>query len=317
MIGTYERVVEVLREAQTVAVTGHLRPDADAIGSVMALTLALRKMGKTVTAHVGQAHDFSANLRTIPGAHEVQPSTSLPAEADLIVAVDCGSIDRTGPLAQEFATRRSVVIDHHASNPGFGTENLVAPAESTTVILRQIIEMLGVDLDRDIAHALYAGLMTDTGSFRWGTERMHTLAAELMEYGLDPRQIAVDLLDLTTSSSLQMIGRVLSGLQVRAVGNHTAAILIADIEAIGGQPEGAVESLVDFVRALEGTDVGVVFKEQSQAVWAVSLRSSSIDVSELALKLGGGGHVPAAGYMTVGPREAIVAEFLAVLGATP
>lgn len=317
MIGSYERAVEVLREAQTVAVTGHLRPDADAVGSVMALTLALRKLGKTVTAHVGQPGDFSANLRTIPGAEEVLPSTSLPAEADLIVAVDCGSLDRTGSLMEEFTSRRSLVIDHHESNPGFGTDNLIEVAESTTVILRRIIEMLGVELDREIAHALYAGLMTDTGSFRWGGARMHTLAAELMEYGLDTRQIAVDLLDLTTSSSLQMYGRVLSGLQVREVGNHTAAILIADIEAIGGQPHSAVESLVDFVRALEGTDIGVVFKEQARAVWAVSLRSSTIDVSQLAVRFGGGGHIPAAGYMTAGPREAIVTEFLAALSLTP
>lgn len=317
MIGSYERAVEVLRAAQTIAITGHLRPDADAVGSVMALTLALRKLGKTVTAHVGQPNEFSANLRTIPGAEEVQPSTSLPEEADLIVAVDCGSLDRTGSLMGEFSSRRSLVIDHHESNPGFGTDNLVDWAESTTVILRRIIEMLGVELDRDIAHALYAGLMTDTGSFRWGSERMHTLAAELMSYGLDTRQIAVDLLDLTTSSSLQMYGRVLSGLQIREVGNHTAAILIADIEAIGGQPESAVESLVDFVRALEGTDVGVVFKEQAQAVWAVSLRSTGLDVSQLALQFGGGGHIPAAGYMTVGPREAVVTEFLNVLSRTP
>lgn len=317
MIGTYERAAEVLTAADTIAVVGHLRPDADAIGSVMALTLALRKLGKTVTAHVGQPEDFSANLRTIPGAEEVRPSTKLPAEADLIVAVDCGALDRTGSVAHEFRTRRSLVIDHHESNEGFGTDNLIDHVESTTVMLRRLLDLLGVEVNRDIAHAIYAGLMTDTGSFRWGTPRMHTLAAELMSHGLDTSQIAIDLLDLTTSRSLQMYGRVLSGLQIRQVGTHTAAILIADMEAIDGQPGSAVESLVDFIRALEGTDVGVVFKEQARAVWAVSLRSPSLDVSELAKVFGGGGHVPAAGYMTVGPREAVVTEFLSALAATP
>lgn len=317
MIGTYERAAEVLAAADTVAVVAHLRPDADAIGSATALTRALRRLGKRVTAHVGQFEQVPENLRSIPGAAEVTPSEQLPAEADLIVTVDCGSLDRTGLLAAEIADRRYqvLVIDHHASNEGYGADNLIDRAESTTTVLRRVLDLLGVELDRDIAHGLYAGLMTDTGSFRWGTPDMHTLASELMEHGLDTRQIAVDLLDSTTPRDLQMIGRVLSGVQIRRVGPHSAAILIADVEAIRGHSDAAVESLVDFVRALEGTDIGAVFKEQADGVWAVSLRSSTTDVSRLAVSLGGGGHVPAAGYTTTGPREAVVTQFLTALGS--
>lgn len=317
MIGSYERAAEVLAQAHTVAVVGHLRPDADAIGSATALAFALRKLGKKVTAHVGQPDAVPENLSSIPGAELVQSSTTLPEDADLIVTVDCGSIERTGMLAAEIANRREqvLVIDHHASNEGFGADNLIDRAESTTTVLRRVFELLGVDLDYDIAHCLYAGLMTDTGSFRWGTPHMHSLASELVGYGLDTRQIAVDLLDSTTPADLQMIGRVLSGLQIRRVGDRNAAILIADAEAIRGHSDSAVESLVDFVRALEGSEIGVVFKEQAEGIWAVSLRSSTTDVSRLAVALGGGGHVPAAGYTTQGPREAVVTQFLHALGS--
>lgn len=316
MIGTYEGAADVLAKARTVAVVAHLRPDADAIGSAVALSLALKKLGKQATAHVGDLGPVPENLRSIPGAEMVEISRTLPEDADLIVTVDCGSLDRTGVLADEIAARMEqvLVIDHHASNQGFGAVNLIDRAESTTTVLRRLFELLDVELDYDIAHCLYAGLMTDTGSFRWGTPGMHSLASELMSYGLDTRQIAVDLLDSTTANDLQMIGRVLSGLQVRRVGSHSAAILIADVEAISGHSDSAVESLVDFVRALEGSTIGAVFKEQAEGYWAVSLRSSTTDVSQLAVSLGGGGHVPAAGYVTKGPREAVVTEFLQALG---
>ncbi|AWB81721.1 exopolyphosphatase [Corynebacterium yudongzhengii] len=319
MIGSYQACAELLEEADYISIVTHLRPDADAIGSTVALGRALELIGKKVTMHVGQNHPVPRTFLTIPGADRVREAHELPTDQDLIVTVDCGSLDRTGAISGYLHSRLDdlLVIDHHASNTGFGSTNLIDHTESTTVILRDLIELLGVRLDKPMAHALYAGLMTDTGSFRWGSPRMHELAAELMEHGLDTRQIAVDLLDATSTADVQMIGRVLSGLQVRETGNHRAAILIADVETISGHSHAAVEALIDFVRALEGTDIGAVFKEQVPGRWAVSLRSSSLDVSQIAVRQGGGGHVPAAGYTTFGTREKIVSEFLDVLGETP
>lgn len=319
MSGAYERAVDTLAGAQSVSIVTHLRPDADAVGSAAALAGALRALGKDVEVFVGQDEPVPANLLTIPGAEKIRPAGEFPDGQDLIVTVDCGSLDRTGVLAGRLAARVDdlLVIDHHASNTGFGAVNLIDRAESTTTILRDVINLLGVELDRDLAHALYAGLMTDTGSFRWGSVRMHTLAAELVGHGIDTRAIAGELVDNTTGADLQMMGRVLSGLQIRRAGTHAAGILIADVEAISGHSDSAVEKLIDFVRSLGGTDIGVVFKEQLAGQWAVSLRSSTIDVSLVASRLGGGGHVPAAGYTTSGTREVVVTEFLDVLGTTP
>lgn len=313
---------EMLREAaalieaaETVTVVGHVRSDADAIGSVSALVLALRQLGKQASGVVGQPEPFSANLLSIPGSGEIRITDELP-DADLIVTVDCGSIDRTGFFAEAIAERcsQTLVIDHHASNPGFGKVNLlVREAESTTTVLHELFKVLGVKVDREIAHCIYAGLVTDTGSFRWGRAEMHALASELMLTGIDTAAIAVDLMDSTDLRDLQMIGRVLAGVATHQVGDLTIATLTASNDLISGHSEAAVESLVDFVRALRGTDVGVVFKEMSPGTWAVSLRSTVIDVSRIAVALDGGGHVPAAGYTTYGGIGAVETELLQVL----
>lgn len=314
---------ELLREAaalieaaETVTVIGHVRSDADAIGSVSALLLALRQLGKQASGVVGQREPLSANLLSIPGSEGIRITDELPP-ADLIITVDCGSIDRTGFFAEAIAQQRerTLVIDHHSSNPGFGRVNLLArEAESTTTVLHELFRVLGVEVDRDIAHCIYAGLVTDTGSFRWGRAQMHSLASELMGTGIDTAAIAVDLMDSTDLRDLQMIGRVLAGVATHRVGDLEVATLTAANELIAGHSEAAVESLVDFVRALRGTDVGVVFKEMKPGMWAVSLRSNVIDVSRVAVALNGGGHVPAAGYTTYGEIAVVEAELLQILG---
>ena len=310
--------VAALQDAHSICIVTHLRPDADAIGSAAALLLALRQQGKDVCAVVGQDREISRNLYTIPGAEDVIVSRELPEDYDLYVTVDCGSLDRTGFFAdhiEQLAQQgRVLCIDHHSSNPGFGAINVVdTECESTTVVLLSILDSLEIQVDRHIAHCLYAGLMTDTGSFRWGRPAMHDIATRLMHYDLDTKQIAADLLDSNTPDDLQMIGRVLAGLRIEEAGEHTLGILVARRDDIHGHSDSAVESLVEFVRALEGTTIGVVFKEQAPEVWAVSLRSSRIDCSSVALNFGGGGHVPAAGYTAHGAPEEIIKELVAAI----
>lgn len=318
MAGTeaqFQAVVDALKAAQRVCIITHLRPDADAVGSASALALGLDQLGKESTIVIGQRRPVSENLLTIPGSERIELASSLPDNYDVYVTVDCGAIDRTGLLEDDVASVDNLVcIDHHSSNTGFGSINLVLDeCESTTVVLTRVLDMLSVQLDTKIAHGLYAGLMTDTGSFRWGRPAMHMYAHRYMQYGLDTKQIAVDLIDSTNADDLQMVGRVLSGLRILPAGSHHLGILVASLDLTGGSAEGSVESLVDFVRALDGSDIGVVFKEQSRGVWAVSLRSSTVNCAELASRLGGGGHVPAAGYTTYGDEGEIINQLVTLL----
>lgn len=315
---SYRQAAEVLLAARTVTVVGHLRPDADAIGSVTALTRALRQLGKTVVPMVGQEHPYPENLKSIPGAEEIRLGGQLPQGQDLYVTVDCGSLDRTGVLAMQLGeVDNLLVIDHHASNPSFGTTNLIDTCESTTAVLRRLFSYLDVKLDKKLAHSIYAGLLTDTGSFRWGSPRMHDLAAELMGHGINNREIAEELMDRTKVADLAMIGRVLSGIQVHPTGGYNLAVLIAYREDIANHSGSAVERLIDFVRALDGCEIGAVFKELGDGSWAVSLRSTEINVAKLATGFGGGGHVAAAGYTTYGPPTDVINQLVQAVASNP
>lgn len=309
---------ELVHRASRIAVIGHIRPDADAIGSVTTLLQAFAYLGKDVSGWIGQTEDFAPNLLTIPCASDVRCATALP-DADLHVVVDCGSIDRAGAFHEHLATSEVplIMVDHHASNCGFGRVNLLDHcAESTTTILREWLRDLAVPLTPTLAHSLYAGLVTDTGSFRWGRPRMHELAAELIAAGLDTRAIAGQLIDDASLNGLKMVGNVLSGIQLRQAGDYAVAILTATHELIKGQSMSEVEGLVDYVRGIDAADVSAVFKEYEPGWFAVSLRTTKdLDVSRIAASLGGGGHVQAAGYTTEGTVEDVHNALLhAVMG---
>lgn len=307
----FEAAASRVRAAEKISVVAHIKPDADAIGSACALAFGLEKLGKDVQVYIGQPLPHSANMRTIPGVDRIHYAAPLPDDG-LVVTVDCASADRTGSLMPAILEdpSRVIVIDHHNTNPGFGGMNLIVESESTTVMVRELLGCLGVELDPDIAYCLYAGLVTDTGSFRWGTPRMHVFAAELMEYGLNTRQIALDLMDTMGPVDLQLMGEVLAKTQIVPTKGLSVAVLTIPVGIHSRMSQTAVESIIDYSRSLEGTDVGVVLKEQAPKYWAMSLRSVVVDVSAVAQQLGGGGHWAAAGYSATGTRNEVIRQLL-------
>ena len=306
--GDFVAVADRLKAAGTVHVVTHIRPDADAVGSANALAMALRSIGVTADVLIGQSEAWPENLSTIPGIHDVIFGAELPADG-LIVTTDCASVERTGRFSAEIEAdpSRVVVIDHHASNPGFGDLNLILPSESTTVIIRELMGYMGAEMTPEIAYCLYAGLVTDTGSFRWGTQRMHRLAAELLDYGVEPRSAGMDLMDAVSAEDLKLMGEVMAGMQTLRAGSLTMSVLRIDDSQLNGMNQTAVESIIEYSRALTGSDIGVVFKEIHPGFWSVSLRSTVMNVAEIAAVHGGGGHVPAAGYSVAGPVEEAIA----------
>ena len=307
----FEAAASRVRAAEKISVVAHIKPDADAIGSACALAFGLEKLGKDVQVYIGQPLPHSANMRTIPSVDRILYGAPLPDDG-LVVTVDCASADRTGSLMPAILEdpSRVIVIDHHNTNPGFGGMNLIVESESTTVMVRELLGCLGVELDPDIAYCLYAGLVTDTGSFRWGTPRMHVFAAELMEYGLNTRQIALDLMDTMGPVDLQLMGEVLAKTQIVPTKGLSVAVLTIPVGIHSRMSQTAVESIIDYSRSLEGTDVGVVLKEQAPKYWAMSLRSVVVDVSAVAQQLGGGGHWAAAGYSATGTRNEVIRQLL-------
>lgn len=304
-------VARVLGGARSVAVVGHIRPDADAVGSACGLAAGLRSLGIRADVFIGQPFAHQANLDSVPGVGEITYTDRLP-ETDLVVTVDCASVDRTGAFAAQIQAdpSRVVVIDHHETNPGFGRHNLIVIGESTTMLVRELFVHLGVAADTAMAHCLYAGLVTDTGNFRWGTQRMHRMAAELLGYGLDTREISLRLMDAMNARDMLLLGGVLAGMERHEAHGRRVCVFTIGVDALKAMSQQAVEAVIDYARVIERCDVGVVLKEQAPGYWSVSLRSSTVDVSRVAQALGGGGHVPAAGLSASGPRAEVVGRIL-------
>jgi phosphoesterase RecJ-like protein len=294
----------------TVVLSGHVQPDADALGSTLALAEGLRRRGARVLATFPDPFTLPPSLGWLPGTEGLVPSSSVPSSPDLFVSLDAASPARLGelaPLLQSAAT--SVVVDHHASNPGFGDVCLVDPAAPATVTLvAGLLDELGVALDERLATLLYAGLAADTGSFRFGSTRpdTHELAARLLATGIDHSAISRRLFDTAPFAWLGLIS-VVTGRAVleTEVGAGLVWTWSSTAEAAEhGLPGEQLEALVDVVRSAQEADVACVLKGQDDGTWSVSLRSrGATDVARVAMALGGGGHRLAAGYSSYLDRD--------------
>lgn len=295
--------VSAVRLAKSVLLIAHVTPDADALGSALALGLACESLGKDVQVSVGEpGFTMPQSLAFLPRTDlVVSPEALKPA--DLIIVCDTASVARLGVLADVVAeTQTSIVLDHHPSFNGFGTILLVDPtAAATAAIAMELIERLNVELTKDIASALYSGLATDTGSFKFQATTAQTLriAAKLFDAGIDHAQLARQLFDDEPFEALIMLGESLqrAELDKTAANGLGLAYTSIAINQRHGLTELAMERVIEAIRRATEAEVAAVFKQADDKHWKVSLRSkTTVNVGELATKLGGGGHHFAAGY---------------------
>jgi phosphoesterase RecJ-like protein len=312
------QAADLLDAATTVGVVCHVYPDADTIGAGLALALVLDHVGKAVEVSFAAPAELPESLQSLPGGHLLVGPESIRRDADLIVTVDIPSVNRLGALGELAEPGREVlVIDHHASNQLFGTANYVDPsADSTTTLVAELLDAWGKPIDVGVAHCLYAGLTTDTGSFRWASARAHRLAARLLELGVDNASISRTLLDTHPFAWLPMLSRVLSSAQLlpdAAGGCGLVYAVVGHQEWANARPE-EVESIVDIVRTTQQAEVAAVFKEIEPAHWSVSMRAKSYDLAAVASAFGGGGHRLAAGYSATGSADDVVQALYTALG---
>ncbi|CCQ16819.1 DHH family protein [Rhodococcus sp. AW25M09] len=306
------RAIEMLESASSVTVLCHVQPDADTIGSGLALGSVLERRGARVQVAFATPSSLPESMDELPGRHLLVDADKVAEVVDLVVTVDAGSRDRLGSLGDRLdSASGSLVIDHHRSNTHFGTVNVVfASAESTTAVIAHLLDQWGVEIDADLAHLLFAGLVTDTGSFRWVRPGSHLLAERLLATGIDGAHIARRLLDTHPFNWLPMLGAVLGSatlLPDAADGGGLVYAVIRSQDAVGLRSE-EIESVIDIVRTTSEAEVAAVLKQQDfGSVWVVSLRSKTeVDVSAVACSLGGGGHRNAAGYTAAGALDDVV-----------
>ncbi len=310
----------LLSGARSVVVVCHVFPDADTIGAGLALAQVVRRAGRAVQVSFAEPGALPESLCSLPGGHLLVRPQDVDPGADLVVTVDIPGVNRLGALghlAESRAGREVLVIDHHASNRLFGTANFVDPAaDSTTMLVAELLDAWDEPIDPAVAHCLYAGLTTDTGSFRWASARAHRLAARLVEMGVDNAEVSRTLMDTHPFAWLPMLSRVLASARLvpEAVAGRGLVYAVVDFaEWAGARPE-EVESIVDIVRTTAQADVAAVFKEIDPQRWSVSMRAKSVDLTAVATGFGGGGHPHAAGYSATGPVGDVVDALRAALG---
>lgn len=311
--------VELLSGAETIAVVAHVHPDADTIGAGLALALVLDKCGKRVEVSFAAPATLPESLASLPGCHLLVSPDAMRRDVDLVVTVDVPSAKRLGELRDLAGPGRQVLaIDHHASNELFGTANFVdASADSTTMLIAELLDAWGKPIGLDVAHCIYAGLTTDTGSFRWASARALRLAARLVDTGVDNAAISRALMDSHPFGWLPLLSRVLGSAQLlpdAAGGRGLVYAVVTHQDWITSRPE-EVESIVDIVRTTQQAEVAAVFKEIDPQQWSVSMRAKAdVDLAAVASAFGGGGHRLAAGYSTSGSIDDAVASLRTALG---
>ena len=318
-----DAVVDALRSHDRFLVTTHENPDGDALGSLLAMTLALRLLGK-------DAYMYIAGQAPLPAEYAFMPLEELHRAAPedvgerVLLAVDCANESRIGPDPEILhASRFTIDIDHHHDNTRFGNVNLIVPdASSTGEVLRDVFRELGVELTPDIAEALYIALVTDTGRFQYAntTPKALRLAAELVEAGADVHRVFQGVYETVQFAKLKLLARALERAQVFEGGAVVVSYLLRNDFAEVGAAEPYSEGIIDYLRAVEGAIMAVLIREPPRAdgpLRRISLRSSSdeLDVSAIARKSGGGGHRQAAGFSSEASIDEITAfvrsEFVA------
>ncbi|GAA0354973.1 bifunctional oligoribonuclease/PAP phosphatase NrnA [Microbispora corallina] len=310
----WDRAVALVRAADTVALACHVTPDGDALGSMLGFGLALRAAGKHVVASFGdRGFTVPRLLRFLPGQDLLVEPAAYPAEPSLMMTFDASTMDRLGLLAPNAGKAAElVVVDHHVSNTRFGSLHLVDPgAASTTMLVERLAGRLGLTVDRDVATCLYAGLVTDTGSFRYSatTPAAHAMAGRLIAAGLDPDAIARELWDRSPFAYLRVLGAALDRVTLEPAGAGGRGLVWTYLtradRARHGLPYDEVEGVIDVIRRVDEAEVAVVLKEDDEGGWNVSTRSKgAVDVARACTALGGGGHPCAAGFSsTLSPEE--------------
>ncbi|TBL29345.1 bifunctional oligoribonuclease/PAP phosphatase NrnA [Verrucosispora sp. SN26_14.1] len=303
----------------------HVNPDGDALGSMLGFGLGLRQLGvRRLQATFPGPPEVPDPFRGLPGLDLLVPETEADPEPDLVICFDAASDSRLGDLADRLAGPGSaLVLDHHASNVGFGDVNLVDPAAAaTSVVAEELLARLGVPLDAGIAECLYVALSTDTGSFRFDatTPAVHEMAARLISTGIRPGEISRRVFDSRPFGAVRLFGEVLgrARLEPEAASGHGLVWTYAtqDDLARHDQRPYVLEALIDPVRCTAEADVSCVVKQTGPQEWAVSLRSKgAVDVSRVAVALGGGGHRLAAGFTGRGSVDEVVDRVRAELVA--
>ena len=316
-------VADAIRANDRFLLVTHENPDGDALGSILAMKLALDQLGKDSVMYLYGDAPLPAEYSFMPLA-ELRRRLPDDWRERVLLALDCANESRIGPDPEPLEGAPLVVdIDHHHDNSRFGAVNLIVPnASSTGEVLRDVCAELGVEITPELAEALYIALVTDTGRFQYSntTAKSLRLAAELVDAGADVHRIFRGVYETVQFAKLKLLARALERASIYDGGRVVVSYLLRSDFTDIGAAEAYSEGIIDFLRAVEGADMAALIREPPRSdgpARRVSLRASNdeLDVSAIARKSGGGGHRQAAGFSSDASIEEITdfiqREFLA------
>ena len=319
-----DRILEKIRESQTICIAGHIRPDGDCIGSELGLALALMKEGKEVACW--NEDPLPQKYAFLDPGHVVQKPKGAP-EFDLVIALDCASFERLGTIGPAVEPRKQLInIDHHQSNTRYGDLNWIAGREASTgELVFRMIRVAGWPISASIADCLFTAVSTDTGSFQYPTTKpvtYHT-AGELVKLGAHLDTICNEVYQSYSLSRVRLLKHVYDHFHLTCNNRIAYLWLKAADFARTGANRSDTEGLIDHIRDIEPVVVACIFEAVEPELTRISLRSKSdaVNVNEIAAQFGGGGHSAAAGARIAGRpmsvQRRVVAAVKKALAACP
>jgi phosphoesterase RecJ-like protein len=288
-----ERCAEILRKAERVTILCHQFPDGDTLGAGSALCRGLRQLGKRAAVRCSDAigPKYAFLFRGLAD-DEFEP--------DLVMSVDVADRFLLGePLLSQYDGQIGLAVDHHRAGVPFAAESYINPkAAATCEIIFDLLKLLGVQIDRAIADALYTGITTDTGCFKYvnTTPRTHRIAAELMEAGADSVEIDRAMFDTKSRARLELERQVLDSIRFTHGGEVALICLTKQMIEQAGAVEDDLDGIASIPRCIAGVRIGITLRERDDGAFRVSLRARApADASKICALFGGGGHKGAAG----------------------
>jgi phosphoesterase RecJ-like protein len=302
-----DQIIRHLKNCDSALVTAHVNPDGDAVGSLIALGLALKALNKKTTLYNESA--IPAVYRFLPEIHRIVRELNPRDAHDVAVVLDCGSLDRVGDAAPAIGDTPVLInMDHHATNTRFGDVCLVDPAACATAeIVYRVVKALGVVIDPDIAASIYTGILTDTGSFRFSNTNLasFSICNEMIAVGVEPYAVARHVYGTYSLGRIKLLNLALDSIEISGNGKLSIMTLSQEMLAETGTQKEDIDGLIHYARRIEDIKVAALIQEMEkddgisgeQHTYHVSLRSDGeVDVAVIAAAFGGGGHPTAAGF---------------------
>ena len=289
------KIISVIEKSNNIVIAGHTNPDPDSIGSCLAMAMALNKKGKKVNVLL---EDFSRKFDIIPGKNFIFKGDINILKPDLFISLDCGGIERLGNSVDLFKEcENTIVIDHHISNNYFGKYNFINPNVSSASELVYKIIVNICDIDKDIASAIYAGILVDSGGFRHKTTSSETLkiASCLLEKDIDFSNIYNRLIKMKTYEEFSIFKKAIGkAIVLKDIPVAYTTLTFEDFKECNADNKD-IGGIVEFILNMEGIEVSILAYQKSESETKISLRSKNIDVNKIASQFGGGGHINASG----------------------